>query len=115
MGQRAFFERRLENRLSFLSKKGIESPEINKDTLVKKLRADIRATNVRLDAIAANEKRTEELARIKAEKAALPPKDREIVKEKKAKEAPPEEGKEKKKKKVKEPKVTEASQEKAEK
>lgn len=97
MGQRAFFERRLENRLSFLSKKGIESPEINKDTHVKKFRANIRAINDRLKAIAANEKKTAELAKIKAEKAAAPPKVEGSVKEKKAKEAT-EEGKVKKKK-----------------
>jgi len=98
-GQKAFFERRLEDRLSFLSKKGIESPEINKDTLVKKLRADIRAINARLNAIADNEKRTEALAKVKAEKAAAPPKDdKEGGKGKEPKEAPAE-GKEKKKKK----------------
>jgi len=97
-GQKAFCERRLEDRLSFLSKKGIESPEINKDTLVKKLRADIRAINARLNAIADNEKRTEALAKMKAEKAAAPPKDKEGGKGKEPKEAPAE-GKEKKKKK----------------
>lgn len=100
-GQKAFFERRLEDRLSFLSKKGIESPEINKDTLVKKLRADIRAVNARLKAIADNEKRTEALAKVKAEKAAAPPKDKQDGKGKEPKEAPAE-VKEKKKKKDKE-------------
>ena len=101
--QKAYFERGLEERLSFLSKKGIESPGIDKDTLVKKLRANIRAINVRLKAIAGNEKRTEELAKIKAEKAALPPppKDQEEGKGKKSKQAPIE-GKEKKRKKEKE-------------
>jgi hypothetical protein len=101
--QKASFERRLEERLSFLAKKGVESPGIEKDALVKKLRANIRAINDRLKAIADNEKRTEELARIKAEKAALPPlpKDKAAGKEKPPKEAP-EEGKEKKKKKEKE-------------
>jgi len=101
--QKAYFGRGLEERMSFLAKKGIESPGIDKDTLVKKLRANIRAINNRLKAIAANEKRTAELAKIKAEKAALPPlpKDQQEGKGKKSKEAP-EEGKEKKKKKEKE-------------
>ena len=101
--QKAYFERRLEERLSFLAKKGIESPEIEKNALVKKLRANIRAVNGRLKAIANNEERTEELAKIKAEKSALPPlpKDKAAGKEKPSKEAP-EEGKEKKKKKEKE-------------
>jgi hypothetical protein len=106
--QKVYFERRLEERLSFLAKKGIESPGIEKNALVKKLRANIRAINDRLKAIANNEKRTEELAKIKAEKAALPPlpKDKAAGKEKPSKEAP-EEGKEKKKKKDKEEKPEE--------
>ena len=101
--QKAYFERRLEERLSFLAKKGIESPEIEKNALVKKLRANIKAINGRLKTIANNEERTEELAKMKAEKAALPPlpKDKAAGKEKPSKEAP-EEGKEKKKKKEKE-------------
>jgi hypothetical protein len=97
MGQKAKFEQKLEDRLSSLSKKGIESPRIDKDPHVKKLRAKIRAINDRLKAIDANEKRTEALAKIKAERAAAPPKEREKGKRKKAKEAP-EEGKAKKKK-----------------
>jgi hypothetical protein len=48
MEQKASFERRLEDRLSYLSKKGIESPKIDKDVLVKKLRADINAVKTRL-------------------------------------------------------------------
>lgn len=101
--QKAYFERRLEERLSLLAKKGVESPGIEKDTLVKKLRANVRAINDRLKVIANNEKRTEELAKIKAEKTALPPlpKDQAVSKEKSSKEAL-EEGKEKKRKKVKE-------------
>jgi DNA polymerase III delta prime subunit len=112
IGRKTNFERRLEERLSLLSEKGIESTKINKDTIVKKLRANIRAVNDRLKAVAANEQKTEELAKVRAEKAAVPPKVEESVKEKKAKEVPPEEGKEKKKKKVKEPKEAAASQEK---
>ncbi|MGA2330278.1 MAG: hypothetical protein ABSG75_00800 [Syntrophales bacterium] len=107
--QKAYFERGLEERLSFLAKKGIESPGIDKDTLVKRLRANIRAINDRLKAIAGNERRTEELAKIKEEKEAekaaskAVPKDKAEKKGKSSKEAPPE-GKEKKKKKEKEPK-----------
>ncbi|MCX5840897.1 MAG: hypothetical protein NTY16_05465 [Deltaproteobacteria bacterium] len=94
MEQKASFERRLKDRLSYLSKKGIESPKIDKDVLVKKLRADMHAVNTRLKAIADNEKRTEELARIKAEKAAAPKEDQKGSKDKKSKGAPAE-GKEK--------------------
>lgn len=98
MEQKASFERGLEDRLSYLSKMGIESPRIDKDVIVKKLRADINAVNARLKSIADIEKRTEELVRIKAEKKAAPKKDQEGGKIKKSKEAPAE-GKEKKKKK----------------
>jgi hypothetical protein len=96
--RRAYFERRLKDRLSFLSEKGIESPKVAKDTIVKNLRANIAAINVRLKTIARYEEKTEELAKRKTEKAAAPQKDAEGSKEKKAKEAPVE-GKEKKKKK----------------
>jgi len=99
--QKAYLERKLENRLKLLSGRGIESPEINKDVLVKKLRANIKAVNVRMNAIADIEKKTEELAKIKAEKAAIPAKEKESSKTKKAEEAP-EKGKEKKKKKKQE-------------
>ena len=111
MGQKADFERRLEVRLSFLSKKGIESPEIKKDTLVKKLRANIKSINSRLRTIAGIEKKTEELAKAKVEKAAAKLKEHEGGKSKQKKEAPPpEEVKEKKKKKVKETKEAAADQ-----
>jgi hypothetical protein len=98
MRQKEDFERRLNDLLS--TKKDIESPKVDKDPLVKKLRAKIRAINVRLNVIAAIETRTEELARIKTEKAAAPRKDPAESKEKKEKEVPVE-GKEKKEKKGK--------------
>jgi hypothetical protein len=94
MEQKASFERWLEDRLSYLSKKGIESPRIDKDVIVKKLRADINAVNVRLRSIAEIEKKTEELTRNKAEKKAAPLEEQEGGKHKKSKEAPAE-GKEK--------------------
>jgi len=97
MGQKENFERKLKDRLSILSEKGVDSSKIDKDTLVKKLRAEVRAMNARLRAIDRNEKKTEELAKIKAEKAAAPRKEQ---KEPKAKEpaVAPEKGKGKKKK-----------------
>jgi hypothetical protein len=95
MRQKAYFEQELQNRLSFLSGKGIEAPKINKDPLVRKLQANIRAVNNRLRLIADSEKRTEEMAKIKAERAAAPPKEQEGGKVEKSKKAP-QEGKEKK-------------------
>jgi len=95
MRQKAYFEQELQDRLSFLSGKGIKSPEADKDTLVRKLQADIRAVNKRLRLIADNEKRTEEMAKIKAERAAAPQKEQEGGKGEKLKKAP-QAGKEKK-------------------
>ena len=70
--QKEYWERRLEDRLSFLSGKGIDAAGIDKDPMVRKLKADIRAVNRRLKAITAGEKRTQELAKIKADRAAAP-------------------------------------------
>jgi len=124
MGRKEYFERRLKERLAFLSEKKTEPSNIDKDPSVKNLRANIRAINARLNAIAKIEQRTAELAKTKADKAAaiLKPqegsKDKEKDKEKKkgkekeSKKAP-EEGKAKKKKKEKE--VKEEKEEKKEK
>jgi hypothetical protein len=93
--QKAYFEQKLQDRLSFLSGKGIKSPKADKDTLVRKLQAKIRDVNNRLRLITDHEKRTEEMAKIKAERAAAPRKEQEGGKGEKPKKAP-EEGKGKK-------------------
>ncbi len=116
------YERKLNNRLALLAERKMEPARMNKDPLVKSLRAQIEATDARLKAIAALEKRAAELAKAKAEKAeaekaaktakAAPAKAEEGGKEKKekkgkeAKKAPAEgeEKKEKKEKKKKEEK-----------
>ncbi len=113
LGRKEQYERRLKNRLSLLSEKKLEPPRIEKDPLVKNLRASIAATDARLKAIAKIEQRTAELAKMKVEKvekeAALrkekeggkdKEKDKEKGKEKgKEPKKAPAEGKEKKKKK----------------
>ena len=105
------YERKLKNRLALLSEKKIDPSRVDKDPLVKNLRANIEATDARLKAIAKIEQRTAELAKIKADKAEqaaalrkAPEAGKEKEKEKgkdKGKEAKkaPAEGKEKKKKK----------------
>lgn len=114
------YERRLKTRLALLAERKTDPSKINKDPLVKNLRANIEATDDRLKAIAKIEQRTAELAKIKAEKAeaakaekaAAPGKPAEGGKEKgkekgkdkgkdKETKKAPEEGKEKKKKKEK--------------
>jgi hypothetical protein len=99
MRQKARFEHTLQDRLSFLSGKGIKSPKADKDTVVRKLQADIRAVNKRLRVIAASEKKTEEMAKIKAERAAAPKQEKDGGKGEKPKKAAGE-GKEKKIKKT---------------
>src|SRR4030043_2160010 len=109
---RAYFEHKLQDRLSFLSGKGIKSPQADKDTLFRKLQANIRAVNNRLRLIADNEKRTEEMAKIKAQRAATPQKEKEGGKGEKPKKAP-QEGKGKKikaEKKAAPPKQRDAGQ-----
>jgi len=117
------YERRLNTRLALLDERKTDSSKIDKDPLVKNLRANIVATELRLKAIAKIEQRTAELAKAKAEKveaaaalrkAQVGGKDKEKDKDKdKGKEKgkdkgkdkepkkAPEEGKEKKKKKEK--------------
>jgi hypothetical protein len=95
MRQMADVEQSLQIRLSGLAGKGIEAPKTSKDTLVRKLQADIRTLKNRLKIIADNEKRTEDRAKIKEERAAAPVKEQESAKAEKPKQAP-EEGKGKK-------------------
>jgi hypothetical protein len=114
------YERKLKTRLALLAERKTDPSKINKDPLVKNLRANIEATDARLKAIAKIEQRTAELAKIKAEKAeaakaekaGAPGKPAEGGKEKgkekgkdkgkdKESKKTPEEGKEKKKKKEK--------------
>jgi hypothetical protein len=86
--QKESFEQQLQNRMSYLSAKGVESSRADKDPHVRKIKADIRAVNNRLRLIAENEKRTAEMAKIKAERAAAPPKEKESGKAEKSKKAP---------------------------
>jgi len=108
MGRKEYFERKLKERLSFLSEKKAEPSQVDKDPRVKNLRANIRAVDLRLKAIAKIEQRTAELAKAKLEKAAAALKAKEggevKEKEKEKKEKGKEKGKEKKEKKEKEPK-----------
>ncbi|MFA6412636.1 MAG: hypothetical protein WCW53_08050, partial [Syntrophales bacterium] len=88
IGQKESFELKLKNRRALLSEEGIESRKIEKDPLVKKLKANVTAMNNRLKAIDASEKKNEELAKMKLEKAAAPRKEPEGTKGKKVKETP---------------------------
>ncbi len=86
--QKAYYEQELKDRLSFLAGKGIKPPQADKDTLIRKLRANIRAVNNRLRLIEASEKRTEEMAKIKAERASALLKEQESGKAEMHKKVP---------------------------
>jgi hypothetical protein len=116
--QKAEFEAQLAKRLTFLKDKGLEGKRVEKDTIARKLKASIKAMNGRLKFFTDNEKITEDMAKVKAERLAAP-KEKEAPKaektEKGAKGEKPkkggEEGKEKKpkpEKKAAAPKAKEA-------
>lgn len=105
LGQKAFWEEKLSQRLSALDDKGATPEDTAKDTTVRSLRAKLRETDRRLGVIDKKEKKVEEMAKRKAEKLAAPNKEK-TKKGKKAKveETPVESKRQKKKKKKKEAK-----------
>jgi hypothetical protein len=90
-------EVKLNKRLALLADKGMDEKKIAQDVLVKALKAKLKESQARLRAIDATEKRTAELAAIKAERLAKPKE--EAPKAKKVEEPPPEAKPKKKKKK----------------
>ena len=113
MRQKERFERELKSRRELLSGKGIEPRKADRDTLVRKYQADIKAVQSRLRLIEDNEKRIEETARIKAERAAAPRKEKESGKSEKPEKPKKgqEGGKEKKAKPEKKAAAPKASEE----
>jgi hypothetical protein len=97
LAQKASFEQRLKDRLAKLAEKGIKGRAADRDPIAKNLKAEVKASVKRLARIAELDERTEEMARIKAEKAAAPKKKEEEPKGAKGKPAP-KEGKPKKEK-----------------
>ena len=95
--QKAALEAKLQKRLALLAEQGMDEKKIAREVLVKELKANLKQTQVRLRAIAANVKRTADLAAMKAERLAKPKE--ETTKAKKAAPEPPPEAKAKKKKK----------------
>jgi hypothetical protein len=100
--RKARLENELKARLAELSGKGTASPKSEKDPLFRKLQADIKAVNKRLRAIADADKRSQDAAKAKADRAAAPKKEPEVVKPEKPKKSG-EEGKAKKPKPEKKP------------
>jgi len=97
LDQKAFWEAKLNQRLSLLKEKGLESRPIAKDIAIKSLRAKLRETESRLNAIDALEKKVQDMARLKAEKMAIPKEGK--AKKKKGEEEPAVSKRQQKKKK----------------
>jgi hypothetical protein len=74
--QKAYWEKKLNHRMSELSEKGLEKESIEKDRAIKKIRAEIRAAGNRLKVIENLEKKQTEMAEAKAKKAAGPKKEK---------------------------------------
>jgi hypothetical protein len=108
--QKTYWENRLSQRRSYLADQGVEKEGISKDSAVKMMRAKLRELGGRIAAIDALEKRTEELAAMKAEKLAAPKKEK--GKKAEAAEAPTVSKRQQKKSKKKEaaPKPAEGGQ-----
>jgi len=113
--QKVYWEKKLNQRLGVLSTQGISPEESEKDTAIRGIRAKISDTKARIRAIAAAEAKLVDMARIREEKKAAPPKE-------KGKKAPAEapaakESKKKakgaEKKEPKEPKAEKVKKEKA--
>jgi len=99
-GQKTYWERKLSQRIEILTGNELAADMIEKDTVIKKIRAKIRETINRLKTIENKEKKIEEMARIKEERKAAPPKEKP-KKEKASEKAPAEKAKKKKKKEEK--------------
>jgi hypothetical protein len=115
--QKSDGEAKLKVRLSLLKEKGISSEMIQKDATMRRIKAEIRKANERLESIAAQEKlnleriqgKEQKLAAKKAEREAAiketveeatGKKEKKAKKEKPEKETKPERKKEKKEKKA---------------
>jgi hypothetical protein len=68
--QKKVVEGKIAVRRTFLKEKGLESAAIQKDMVIRKLKAGIRKANYRLASIAAQEKLNAEKAHVKSEKSA---------------------------------------------
>lgn len=76
LAQKAYWEEKLNERLSLLGDRRLEPGKIAKDTGVRKIRAQMRETEARLKVISDLGRKAEEMARTKAEKMAGPKKEK---------------------------------------
>ncbi len=74
---KAAFEVELKDRLAYLAGKGVKAPQTDKDPIVRRIQADLRAVGRRLRAVEAQEKLTADLAKAKVDKAEALKKEKE--------------------------------------
>ncbi len=65
--QKKVVEGKIAGRRALLKEKGLDSAVIQRDVVIRKMRAEIRKANYRLASIAAQEKLNAKKARVKAE------------------------------------------------
>lgn len=89
---------KLAARTSALKEKGLDDAAIKRDSLIKKMKADIRKANYRLACVAAQKKLNADKVQAKADKVAAKKEAADKPKAKKTKEAPVKKEKKAKKK-----------------
>lgn len=70
--QKASLELTLQERMSYLSRKGDQPSKPGKDTVVMKLQADIEAVNKRLRAVDDSDRKAGEKVRAEVKRARIP-------------------------------------------
>ncbi len=90
--QKASLEKELAGRLAVLKARGLEEKDTAKDPVLKNLRARMKQAIARISAIEKKSRRSEELEKIKAEKAAQPKEQPEEKPKEKAKAAKADKG-----------------------
>jgi hypothetical protein len=94
--QKSYLEGKLKERLAMLAEKGLDPQMAAKDTTVRKIRAEIRATDSRLAVIESKEKKIADMAKNKADRSKSEGKEK--IKKIKNKQEEPEMSKRQKKK-----------------
>lgn len=69
LNQKTYWKGKLDERLSVLNAKGLDSEKIAKDRAVRKIRAEIRRADSRLQVVENQEKKTQDMAEAKVRKA----------------------------------------------
>lgn len=74
--QKAYWEKKLSQRLGVLSAQGVSPEESEKDPVIRGIKSKISDTKARIRTIAAAETKLVDMARLKEEKKAAPPKEK---------------------------------------